>query len=105
MFLFVVIVGIGYWGVYPQIKAFIKLEKEIEKEEVKQSVNDQKVSNLIFVESQCEEYEESMAENKERFFDILNEADIDLLLTGKAIKHKLESFNLSINISEVPSQR
>ncbi|MCR5849076.1 MAG: hypothetical protein K6G75_13305 [Lachnospiraceae bacterium] len=105
MFLFVVIVGIGYWGIYPQIKAFAKLGKEIEKEEVKQSINEQKVSNLIFVESQCEEYEESMAENKERFFDILNEADIDLLLTGKAIKHKLESFNLSINISEAPSQR
>lgn len=105
MFLFVVIVGIGYWGVYPQIKAFINLESEIDEEEVKQSINEKKVANLVLVESLCEEYEESMANNKEKFFDRMSEADIDLLLTGKAIKHKLESFNLNIMIPENPSDR
>lgn len=105
MFLFVVIVGIGYWGVYPQIKNFIKLEKKIENEEVKKSINEQKVSNLIFVEAQCEEYEEKMAKNKDRFYDRLSEADIDLMLTSKAIRNQLESFNLDIQISDQPSER
>lgn len=105
MFLFVVIVGIGYWGIYPQVKAFIKLENKIDQEEVKKSINEQKVSNLIFVESQCDEFEESMAVNKEKFFDRMTEADVDLLLTGKAIKNHLESFSLSINISDTPSER
>lgn len=105
MFLFVIIVGIGYWGVFPQVKAFYKLGNKIDNEEVKQSINEQKVANLIFVESQCDEYEESMAVNKEKFFDMMSEADIDLLLTGKAIKHKLDSFNLNISLSETPSER
>ncbi|MCR4649233.1 MAG: hypothetical protein K5776_09165 [Lachnospiraceae bacterium] len=105
MFLFVVIVGIGYWGVYPQIKNFIKLEKKIENEEVKRSINDQKVSNLLLVEAQCDEYEEKMAKNKERFYDRLSEADIDLMLTSKAIRNQLEAFNLDIQISDLPSER
>lgn len=105
MFLFVVIVGVGYWGIYPQIKAFIKLETKIANEEVKKSINEQKVANLGFVEAQCEEYENSMAVNKEKFFDRMTEADIDLLLTGKAIKNKLESFSLNIDIPDTPSQR
>ena len=100
LFLFVVIVGIGYWGIYPQVKAFIKLENKITNEEVKKSVNEQKVANLGFVEAQCEEYEQSMAVNKEKFFDRMTEADIDLLLTGKAIKNKLESFSLNIDIPD-----
>ena len=105
MFLFVVIVGIGYWGIYPQIKAFVKLENEIDQEEVKRNINEQKVSSLIFVESQCDEYEESMAVNKEKFFDRMSEADVDLLLTGKAIKNHLESFSLNIDIPDTPSSR
>ena len=105
MFLFVVIVGTGYWGIYPQIKAFVKLENKIDQEEVKRNINEQKVSSLIFVESQCDEYEESMAINKEKFFDRMTEADIDLLLTGKAIKNHLESFSLNINIPDTPSDR
>ena len=48
LFLFVVI--------YPQVKAFIKLESKIANEEVKKSVNEQKVANLGFVEAQCTEY-------------------------------------------------
>ena len=105
MFLFVIIVGVGYWGVYPQIREFIKLDSKIDEQEVLQSVNEQKLANISFVEMQCGEYETSMAENKEKFFDRMSEADVDLLLTGKAIKHKLESLSLNIMIPDTPSAR
>ena len=105
MFLFVVIVGIGYWGIFPQIKAFRSLEKDIAREEALQAVNEQKVANATFVESQCKEYEEMMAKDKDKFYDMMNEADIDLLLTSKAIKNKLESFDLNIAIDDSPSDR
>ena len=105
MFLFVVIVGIGYWGIFPQIKAFRTLEKDIAREEALQAVNEQKVANEIFVESQCKEYEEMMSKDKDKFYDMMNEADIDLLLTSKAIKNKLESFDLNIAIDDSPSDR
>ena len=41
MFLFVIIVGIGYWGVFPQVIAFYKLVNKIDNEVVKQSINEQ----------------------------------------------------------------
>lgn len=105
MFLFVIIVGIGYWGIFPQIKAFRRLEKDIAREEALQAVNEQKVANAAFVESQCKDYEKMMAEDKNKFFDRMNEADIDLMLTSKAIKNKLDSFNLNIDIDDSPSDR
>ena len=105
MFLFVVVVGIGYWGIYPQIKQYKKLEVEIEEQEALKSVNEQKVANYIFVETQCEEYEENMAEDKQKFFDRMTEADVDKLLTNKALKYQLESLNLSIRIDSQPSTR
>lgn len=105
MFLFVVVVGIGYWGIIPQIKQYKKLEVEIEEQEALKSVNEQKVANYIFVESQCEEFEANMAEDKEKFFDRMSEADVDKLLTNKALRYQLESLNLNIRIDSQPSTR
>lgn len=105
MFLFVVVVGIGYWGIIPQIKQYNKLEAEIEEQEALKSINEQKVANYIFVESQCEEFEANMAEDKEKFFDRMKEADVDKLLTNKALKYQLESLNLNIHIDSQPSAR
>ena len=105
MFIFVIIVAIGYWGIIPQIKAYNKLATKIDKEEVTKSVNEQKVSNLIFVESMCEEYEETMAENKAKFYDMMSEAEIDFLLTTRAVQHDLEAYSLSIDIPSSPSDR
>ena len=105
MFLFVVVVGIGYWGIIPQIKQYNKLEAEIEEQEALKSINEQKVANYVFVETQCEEYEANMAEDKLKFFDRMKEADVDKLLTNKALKYQLESLNLSIRIDSQPSNR
>ena len=105
MFIFVVVVGIGYWGILPQIKAYRELESEIEDQEVLKSINEQKVANVIFVESQCDEYEAAMAEDKEKFYDMMTEAQIDRMLTTMAIKNGLEAFSFSINIPDSPTER
>lgn len=105
MFIFVIVVGIGYWGVLPQIKQYKTLQDDIDTEEIVKSINEQKVANVVFVESQCEEYEADMAENKKLFFDMMTEADIDLFLTTKAIKHNLEAYSLNISIPGMPSTR
>ena len=105
MFIFVVVVGIGYWGILPQIKAYRELESEIEDQEVLKSINEQKVANVIFVESQCDEYETAMAEDKEKFYDMMTEAQIDRMLTTMAIKNGLEAFSFSINIPDSPTER
>lgn len=105
MLIFVIVVAIGYWGIIPQIKKYNKLGSRIDKEEVTQSINEQKVSNLIFVESMCEEYEEKMAENKDKFFDMMTEAEVDFFLTTKAVKHNLEVYSLNIDIPDKPSER
>lgn len=105
MFLFVIVVGIGYWGILPQIKQFNTLENEIDKETVKQSINEQKVMNLFIVEDQCTEYEEAMAEDKTKFYDMMTEADIDRMLTSNAVSNGLEVFSFSVNIPDKPSSR
>ena len=105
MFIFVIVVAIGYWGIIPQLKAYNKLGTKIDKEEVTKNVNEQKVSNLIFVESMCEEYEETMAENRAKFYDMMSEAEIDFILTTKAVNHNLEAYSLSIDIPNSPSDR
>lgn len=105
MFIFVIVVGIGYWGILPQIKKYKSLQSDIDTEEVIKSINEQKIANLFVVEAQCEDYEAEMAENKKKFFDMMTEADIDLFLTTKAIKHNLEAYSLNISIPGQPSGR
>ena len=105
MFIFVIVVSIGYWGIIPQIKQYRELEGEIEKETVKQSINEQKVMNLFLVEDQCSTYEEEMAEDKAKFFDMMTEADIDRMLTTNAVSNGLEIYSFSVNIPDKPSSR
>lgn len=105
MFIFVIVVSIGYWGIIPQIKQYRELEGEIEKETVKQSINEQKVMNLFLVEDQCSTYEEEMAEDRAKFFDMMTEADIDRMLTTNAVSNGLEIYSFSVNIPDKPSSR
>lgn len=105
MFIFVIVVGIGYWGILPQVKQYRELESEIDVETVKQSVNEQKVRNVFFVEDQCTEYEEEMKEDREKFYDMMTEADIDRMLTTTAVSDGLEVFSFSVNIPDKPSSR
>ena len=71
MFLFVIIVAVGYWGILPQVKRYRALESKIEKEEDEKQLNQMKIANLGLIEMQAEEYEEKIAERKDEFYQIM----------------------------------
>ena len=64
MFIVVIVAVFGYWGVYPQIKAFNKLAPKIEAEELKAEVNQIKAANAIFVADIANDYAEQIEKEK-----------------------------------------
>lgn len=105
MFLVVVIVGIGYWGIWPQIKAFNNMQEEIEEQQATQELNDLKVMNMMMVSTMADEYEELIAERKGEFYPIMKSSEVDQMMTAMAHDRNLEIFDLRFNMPSEPSDR
>ncbi len=105
MFLVVVIVGIGYWGIWPQIKAFNNMQEEIEEQQATQELNDLKVMNMMMVSAMADEYEELIAERKGEFYPIMKSSEVDQMMTAMAHDRNLEIFDLRFNMPTDPSSR
>lgn len=105
MFMVVIIVGIGYWGVRPQIKRFLELGPKIQAQENAKSVNQLKMANVLNVEDQVEEYTEKIAERKDEFYQILSSSEVDRMMTEMALENNLEIYELSFNMPDSPTGR
>lgn len=105
MFMFVIIVGIGYWGVYPQIKEYIALSSKIEKEEDKKKINQMKMANLGAVQIMADEYESKLAAVKDDFYQIMTSSEVDRMMTEIAVKNKLEIYDLKFSMPTTPAAR
>ncbi len=105
MFLFVVIVAIGYWGVYPQLKRYKALETKIEQETDEKKLNQMKVANLGLIEAQAEEYEEKISTKKDEFYQIMNSSEIDRMMTELATSNSLDIYDLSFTMPSSPTER
>ena len=105
MFLVVVIVGIGYWGIWPQIKAFNNMQEEIDEQQATQELNDLKVMNMMMVSTMADEYEELIAERKGEFYPIMKSSEVDQMMTAMAHDRNLEIFDLRFNMPSEPSER
>ena len=105
MFMFVIIVAIGYWGIIPQIKAYSELEAKIEKEEATQKINKMKIANASLIEMQVEDYGEKLNAVKDDFYPILSSADVDRMFTQMALNRKLNIYELKFNMPQAPTDR
>lgn len=105
MFLIVVVVGIGYWGIRPQIKAFTNMQEEIDEQQATAELNDLKVTNLMMVSTMADEYEEQIAECKDEFYPIMKSSEVDQMMTAKAHNQNLEIFDLRFSMPEEPTDR
>lgn len=105
MFMFVIIVAIGYWGIIPQIKAYSELEAKIEKEESVQKINKMKIANASLIEMQVEDYGEKLNAVKDDFYPILSSADVDRMFTQMALNRKLNIYELKFNMPQAPTDR
>lgn len=105
MFLFVIIVAIGYWGILPQYKRYKKLETKIEQEEEEQKLNKMKIANLALIDMQAEEYEEKIAEKKDEFYQVMKSSEVDKMMTELASNRGLDIYELSFSMPGSPTAR
>ena len=105
MFIGVIIVAIGYWGILPQFKQYRALAEKIEKEEDTQKLNKMKLLNVGTIEIQADNYEEKIAERRDEFYPIMSSSEIDRMMTQMAVSHGLSIYDLSFNMPTSPTSR
>lgn len=105
MFMIVIIVGIGYWGVIPQIKAANSYSSKAEDEEAEKKINQLKIVNAASIEMQADDYRKDIAERKNEFYQIMTNSEIDRMMTEMAESEGLEIYDLTFNMPKIPSFR
>lgn len=105
MFIGVIIVAIGYWGILPQIKAYNNVSEKIEKEENTKKINQLKLMNVGAIEIQADDYESRVAAEKDEFFQIKSSSEIDRMMTEMATDNNLDIYNLDFIMPSTPSER
>lgn len=94
--IFCIVVGIGYWGIYPQIKAISKINEDIADEEQQMFVDDMKIAELPFLEDENEELEEDIVEARTHFYPMMTSDQVDKMLTGMVLEYNLWAYDLNI---------
>ena len=105
MFMVVIIVGIGYWGVIPQIKAANSYSSKAEDEEAEKKINQLKIVNAAGIEIQADEYREDIGDSKDEFYHIMTNSEVDKMMTEMAEEEGLEIYDLSFYMPSAPSER
>ena len=105
MFMIVIIVGIGYWGVIPQIKAANSYSSKAEDEEAEKKINQLKIVNAASIEMQADDYRKDIAERKNEFYQIMTNSEIDRMMTEMAEDEGLEIYDLTFSMPKSPSSR
>lgn len=105
MLIGVIIVAIGYWGILPQIKAYVKLNEKIEKEVKEKKLNETKLMNLGAIQIQADEYEKKVAERKGEFYQMLSSSEIDRMMTQLAVGNNLDIYDLDFTMPTAPTER
>ena len=105
MFMVVIIVGIGYWGVIPQIKAANSYSSKAEDEEAEKKINQLKIVNAASIEMQADDYRKDIAERKNEFYQIMTNSEIDRMMTEMAEGEGLEIYDLTFDMPKNPSSR
>lgn len=105
MFLVVVIVGIGYWGIRPQLKAYSEMQEEIDEVEAEVELNEMKEMNLGFVTVMATDYEKKIAERKDEFYPIMKSSEVDQMMTSLAAGSNLEIYDLRFTMPTKPTER
>lgn len=96
--IFVIVVGVGYWGLLPQIRAIGEISDEIVIQEDKMFLDDMKVAELPFLMDENSELEESIVEARSHFYPVMTSDGIDKMLTFMVLDYNLQAYDLSIEM-------
>ena len=100
---FVIVVCIGYWGVYPVIKDMKSIDKKIQTEKDLKEMNEMKVSQLPMIEAENERMNEEIVEARNGYYEIMTSNEIDKHFTNLVLTSGLYAYDLNISISKEPT--
>lgn len=95
---FCIVVGIGYWGIYPQIRGISEIKDEKIKQEDKMFSDDMKVAELMFLMDENKELEADIVEARSHFYPMMSSDQVDKMLTGMALDYNLQAYDLDIEM-------
>ncbi|MBQ9608254.1 MAG: hypothetical protein IJV15_02280 [Lachnospiraceae bacterium] len=96
--IFVIVVCIGYWGIYPIVKDIKEIEVKTQEEEDLKEMNEFKVSQLPLIEGETSEMEEKIAEVKDTYYEIMDSSEVDKYFTNMVLDAGLYAYDLSIKM-------
>jgi hypothetical protein len=95
--MFVIIVCIGYWGIYPVIKSIGEIKNNIEDEEYTRDMNELKVAQLPVYEMDNEQLEADIVTAKSNYYKMMTNDEIDKYFTELVMGYGLLSYDLTIS--------
>lgn len=98
--IFVIVVCIGYWGIYPVVKEIIKTDKEMDKQVELQSENEMKLVQVPMLEADNASMNEKIQTVRKSFFPMMDSSAVDKYFTGLVLGYNLESYDLSIEMPQ-----
>ncbi len=98
--IFVIVVCIGYWGIYPIIRDINDMNKEMTEQEDLQSANELKLSQVPMMEADNESWEADIQSAREQFFPMMTSAEIDEYFTDLVLGYDLAAYDLTISMPD-----
>lgn len=94
---FVIVVCIGYWGIYPVLKETKKLSKEIESAKDIQTMNEDKQKWLPILEKDNLDLEAQIVDKRSTYFPLMTNSEIDRYFTALVLDYSLYAYDLLID--------
>ena len=101
---FLIVVCIGYWGIYPIVKDIKSIDKKVQTEKDIEELNQLKISQLSIIETENERMKDEIAVARENYYPIMSSNEIDKHFTNMVLTSGLYAYDLNIGISGETTQ-
>ena len=98
--IFVIVVCIGYWGIYPVVKGIVNTNKEIATQKETQEENELKLTQVPMMEADNERFSNEIQGVRESFFPMMESAEIDKYFTELVLGYNLSAYDLAIQMPQ-----
>ena len=98
--IFVIVVCIGYWGIYPVVKGIVNTNKEIATQKETQEENELKLTQVPMMEADNERFSNEIQGVRESFFPMMESAEIDNYFTELVLGYNLSAYDLAIQMPQ-----
>lgn len=102
--IFVIVVCIGYWGIYPVVKDIVSTNKEMDEQVELQNENELKLAQVPMLEVDNESISKNIQGVRESFFPMMDSSAVDKYFTSLVLGYNLESYDLSIQMPDAETE-